>query len=242
MYDVIASLGYNCEISFRLENYFGSINAMPFSWSFVLKRETFPQTLAEIDRLFTGEVELLEDHMILCKNCNIKFHPRYDVLLREGTVSEESFQEAVKELRQRVAHLRDKWKALLSGDKKSLFFMKVENKGESSNISYIKEVYQALEENYLSGKFVLVVLLEENAITGSIQALESEKLKVRTLKRFAPKKHTDTMGDVWGWWCILNEFTGKKSGRYFQRLWKKRITWFVAVVKKHLGIGKKKGH
>ena len=147
MYDVIASLGYNCEISFRLENYFGSINALPFSWSFVLKRETFPQTLAEIDRLFTGEVELLEDHMILCKNCNIKFHPRYDVLLREGNVSEESFQEAVKELRQRVAHLRDKWKALLLGDKKSLFFMKVENKGESSNISYIKEVYQALEEN-----------------------------------------------------------------------------------------------
>lgn len=242
MFDVVTSLGYNCEISFRLENYFGSINAMPFSWSFVLEREKFPETLADIDRLFTGEVERLEDNMILCKNCNIKFHPRYDVLLKDGIPTEESTKEAVEELRNRVAHLRDKWKALLCSEKESLFFMKVENKGESSNITYIQEVYRALEENYRCGKFTLVVLMEKDAVTEHIKALESEKLKVRTLKCFAPKKHTDTMGDVRGWWRILNEFTGEKHWKYFSRLWKKRWEWFVAVVKKYLRIEKKKGH
>lgn len=242
MFDVITSLGYNCEISFRLENYFGSINAMPFSWSFVLEREKFPQTLNDIDRLFANEVELLEDNMICCKNCNIKFHPRYDVLLKEGSPTKESIQMAEEELRQRVSHLKNKWKELFSSQKTTVFLMKVENKGENANLKYIQDMYQVLQEKYLSGKFTLVVLLEREAATEKIKALESERLKVRTLKRFAPKKHTDTMGDVWGWWKVLNEITGEKCWKYFWRLWKKRVSWFIAVMKKYAGIGKRGGH
>lgn len=242
MFDVIVSLGYNCEVSFRLENYFGSINAMPFSWSFVLEREKFPQALNDIDRLFADEVELLEDNMILCRNYNIKFHPRYDILLKDGFPTEESVRAAVEELRQRVSHLKNKWKELCSSQKKTVFLMKVQNKGEENNLKYIKEVYQVLQKKYLSGKFILVVLMEQEAVTEKIRSLESQKLKVKTLKRFAPKKHTDTMGDVWGWWLILNELTGQKRWKYFIRLWKKRVSWFVAVVKKHLGIVKRGGH
>lgn len=240
MFDVITSLGYNCEISFRLENYFGSINALPFSWSFVLEREKFPEVLENIDRLFADEVELLEDNMILCKNYNIKFHPRYDVLLKEGSPTEESTCMAVEELKQRVFHLKDKWKELFNSSKETIFLMKVENKGEVENLNYIQEVYEKLKRKYTSGKFVLVVLLEKEAVTDKIRALETGKLKVRTLKCFAPKKHTDTMGDVWGWWKILNEITGKRNWKYFVRLWKKRVSWFVVVVKKHLGIDR--GH
>ena len=242
MFDEITSLGYNCEISFRLENYFGSINAMPFSWSFVLQREKFPETLENIDQLFSDEVELLEDNMILCKNCDIKFHPRYDILLKDGAPTEESTGKAVEELQKRVSHLKEKWKELVTGSKETVFLMKVEDKGEESNKEYIQRVYQVLQKKYLSGKFTLVVLMEKEAVTENIKKLETGKLKVRTLRRFAPKKHTDTMGDVWGWWHILNELTGERHWEYFKRLWRKRIEWFIAVVKKHLGIGKREGH
>ena len=51
-YDVVAGLGYNCEISFRLENFYGHINAFPFSWSYVLEREYFPKVLENIELLF----------------------------------------------------------------------------------------------------------------------------------------------------------------------------------------------
>lgn len=242
MFDVITSLGYNCEISFRLENYFGSINALPFSWSFILEREKFPEVLNDIDKLFADEVELLEDNMILCKNYNIKFHPRYDVLLKEGSPTEESTRMAIEELKQRVFYLKDKWKKLFNSSKKTVFLMKVENKGELANLEYIQEVYDKLKKVYISGKFTLVVLLEKEAVTDKIRALETEKLKIRTLKCFAPKKHTDTMGDVWGWWRILNEITGKRNWKYFVRLWEKRVSWFLAVVKKYLGIGKDRRH
>ena len=30
MFDRVVSLGYNCEVSFRIEDYYGSIDAMPF--------------------------------------------------------------------------------------------------------------------------------------------------------------------------------------------------------------------
>lgn len=242
MFDVITSLGYNCEISFRLENYFGSINAMPFSWSFVLDREKFPQALDNINRLFADEVELLEDNMILCKNYNIKFHPRYDILLKEGAPTEESIQMAVEELQQRVSHLKEKWKELFESQKETVFLMKVENMGEAANLKYIQEVYQVLQKKYISNKFTLVVLMEREAATRQIKDLERENLKIRILKSFAPKKHTDTMGDIWGWWHVLNELTGKRNWKYFIRLWKKRISWFVAVIKKYLKIGKNQRH
>lgn len=236
----VISLGYNCEISFRIENYYGKINAMPFSWSFVLEREKFPSVLADIDQLFTGEVELLEDHMILCKNTNIKFHPRYDVLLKNGDVTDNSYEEAVQELRNRVAHLRKKWKALMEGNESTIFLMKVENKGEDLDYNYIKQVCEGINKVYHSGNYQIYAILEKNGYSEKIKALENEKLKIRVLKKFAPRKHTDTMGDVWGWWKILNEISGRKNWIFFKRLWKKRISWFFAVVKKYLGI--KGGH
>lgn len=233
-YDVVASLGYNCEISFRLENFFEHINAMPFSWSYVLERDSFPAVLENIDPLFAGEVRLLEDHMILCENTNIKFHPRYEILLKNGSVTEESLAEATEELKSRVAHLKNKYKELLTGNKNTLFLLKVENKGEESNVNYIRAVTEALRKTYCAGTFTLAVLIEKEAFTPAIQQLEEEQIRIRVLKGFAPRKHTDIAGDVKGWYRILKELTGEAGKGYWKRLWEKRAEWFLAVLKKKL--------
>lgn len=237
MYDVITSLGYNCEISFRLENYFGSINAMPFSWSYVMERELFPKALEHLEELFAGNVKLMEDQMIRCENFHIKFHPRYDILRRDGLPTEETYTQAVEELRGRVQHLKDKFAKLLKSEDKTLFLMKVENKGEEDNIKYIQEMYQTLEKLYFSKNYTLAVIMEENAVTDNIRALETARLKIRSLKRFAPRKHTDIMGDVRGWKKLIEELTGVKSDAYYLRLYQKRYQWFIAVMKKYLHIG-----
>ena len=223
-YDVVASIGYNCEISFRLENFYEHINAMPFSWSYVLDRDSFPMVLKNIEPLFAGEVRLLDDNMIMCENTNIKFHPRYEILLKEGTVTEET----------RVAHLKKKFQELLASDKKTLFLLKVENKGEESNVQFIHNVLEALKENYRSGNFTLAAFVEQEAATAAIRQLESEQVKIRVLKRFAPRKHTDIAGDVKGWYRILKELTGDAGQGYWKRLWKVRRKWFFAVLKKKL--------
>lgn len=233
-YDVVASIGYNCEISFRLENFYGHINAMPFSWSYVLDRDSFPTVLKNIEPLFAGEVRLLDDNMILCENTNIKFHPRYEILLKDGSITEKSLAEATEELKSRVAHLKKKFKDLLASDKKTLFLLKVENKGEESNVQFIKNVLEALNETYSSGNFTLAAFVEQEAVTPAIRQLESDQVKIRVLKRFAPRKHTDIAGDVKGWYRILKELTGESGQGYWKRLWNVRREWFFAVLKKKL--------
>lgn len=233
-YDVIASIGYNCEISFRLENFYEHINAMPFSWSYVLERDSFPAVLKNIEPLFAGEVRLLDDNMILCENTNIKFHPRYEILLKNGSVSEESIAEATAELKSRVAHLKKKYTELLTGNKNTLFLLKVENKGEESNVQFVRSVLEALNETYLSGNFTLAVLVEKDACTPAMKQLESDRVKIRELKKFAPRKHTDIAGDVRGWYRILKELTGDEGKGYWKRLWTARRKWFFAVLKKKL--------
>lgn len=234
-YDTVISLGYNCEVSFRLENFWGKINSMPFSWAYVMKRELFPQALEHIDDLLEQDIQLLPDNMIQCNTFQIKFHPRYDILLADGKMTDESFECALSELCQRVNHLKHKHKELMLSDKRSLFIMKVEDRGEADNIGYIKAVYQVMEKQYRSGNFVLLVVLEKAAVTEGLRNLESDRLKLRSLKKFAPVKHTDIMGDVMGWWKLLGEFTGERPWTYFKRLWRVRCKWIQAVVKKRLG-------
>ena len=234
MFDVVMSLGYNCEISFRLENFFGKIEAMPFSWSYILERNNFPQVIENIDSLFVGELTLLEDNMIKCENTQIKFHPRYEILLSGGQSTEDSFAAAKEELRGRVEHLKEKFIRILESEKAILFIMKVEDKGEEANLSYIKAVKSVLKKKCQNDRFMLLVVMEKDAITEHIRGIEDVNLKVRGVKKFAPRKHTDTMGDVRSWKKILQEATGEKGSGYYKRLNRKRVEWVKAVLRKHL--------
>ena len=235
MYDVITSLGYNCEVSFRLENYFEKINAMPFSWSFELDRDLFLEVLDNIDDLFSGEVKLWEDQMICDLKYQIKFHPRYDILRKYGEPTEETYAECVAELKARVEHLKEKYKKLLVSGQSTLFIMKVEDKGEEDNIAYVKKVMDVLQRNYISGRYTLAAVFEEWAATGAVKALENDYadncLRICTLKKFAPKKHTDTMGDTAGWKRILRELTEEESDGYDRRLFQRRKHWLEEVLK-----------
>ena len=235
-YDEVVSLGYNCEVSFRIEQYFGKINAMPFSWTFELDRELFVAALDNIEDLFTGEVELYEDQMILDKKYRIKFHPRYEVLRKYGTPTEETYNECVEELRGRTAHLKSKFAKLMSGDKSTLFIMKVQDLGEDDNIAYINKVMQVLLKRYASGKFTLAAVFEKNALTEKTVGLETEyaggQLKIRGIKKFAPKKHTDIMGDIRGWKKVIRELTGEPDSGYGGWLARRRLQWFSSAVKR----------
>ena len=96
---VIVSLGYNCEISFRIEDYYGKLDSYLFSWSFEDSRKGFIKALENIEDVFEGDLELCPDHMIRDKKYQIRFHPRYDILPKFGETTDKQFEEAVKELK-----------------------------------------------------------------------------------------------------------------------------------------------
>ena len=47
---VIVSLGYNCEISFRIEDYYGKLDSYLFSWSFEDSRKGFIKALEKLKK------------------------------------------------------------------------------------------------------------------------------------------------------------------------------------------------
>lgn len=192
-YDEIISLGYNCEVSFRIEDYFGENNPMPFSWSYVLDRNLFPDAIRNIKDILKHGVNLCEDRMLQCDKYKLKYHPRYSILPQFGSYTDEQYSEAVNELKSRVEHLTDKFAGICNSNKKTLFIMKVENHGNEDNVRYIKETYH-------SQQFVLAVLMQKNYITSEVMQLEDEKVKVFGLSKFAPKKYTNILGDIRGWY------------------------------------------
>lgn len=234
MYDVVTSLGYNCEISFRIENFLGHLEAMPFSWSYENDRILFLDALENIELLFQGPVKLMDDNMICCERFNIKFHPRYSVLLRVGHPTEESYEECVRELRDRLDHLKSKFIDLLNSNKRTLFIVKVENNNTQDDVLYIKRLETVLKKIYASKNFKLLVVLEQTAKNVLYDELETEFIAVRYLKKFAPKKHTDTMGDTYGWFKILREQTGLTGKGYYKRLTKKRVSWAWSVFERRV--------
>lgn len=238
-FDEIVSLGYNCEVSFRIEDFFGKINPMPFSWSYVLDRNKFPNALLRVKDILAQGESLCDDRMIKCNEFELKFHPRYTILPQFGAYTEEQYQAALLELHGRVEHLTDKFVALCQSDKRTLFVMKVEDYGNEDNVQFIQNVVTALNRVYASQNFVLAVLMQKVSITQEILNLECDKVKVFGLKKFAPKKHTNTMGDICGWYKAFVSLTHTKKSNFYCKICKRRWEWFWNTVARKLHITRK---
>lgn len=239
-FDEIVSLGYNCEISFRIRNYLGYLNSWPFSWSYILQRDKFVEALNDRGSIFQGEVSQCEDKrvnsMLQCEKYEICFHPRGEYEGDDGKVRTECFAEAVSELRSRVSHLIDKFNGLLASEKKTLFIVGISPLEESAPVHFISDLYYWLNTNYISGKFCLVAVFENadyKKYKNELVALENDRLYVRKIKKFGIQRCNDISTDGVGWWKIFREFYGKSNLKYFFRLWILRASRVVnAVIKR----------
>lgn len=227
---IIMSLGYNCEVSFRIEDYFGMLDSYLYSWSFEENRDNFLLSLQSIDDVFMNDVQLQPDHMFRDERYKIKFHPRYDILPKTGEVSKEVYDMGLQELTNRISHLKLKTVNVLKGKKPIVFLIKIADLGEEDNIAYILRLFEILKENVIAS-FTLIAVLEKKAATKELMKIQNEQLQIRILKKFAPINHTDIMGDIKGWYRILKEFTYADSKQYYRNLRKRRIKTFPQIIK-----------
>ncbi|MDO4466484.1 MAG: hypothetical protein Q4C49_05685 [Bacillota bacterium] len=220
-YDYVMSLGFNCEVSFRLTDYFNEISTYLYSWCGELDRDLFVESLSHMDSIFKNGVSVTEENLLNCDTFQIKFHPRHELFPAVGEYTQQQFEEAKEELDNRLSHLKEKTKKAFKSEKKKLFFIKVEDKGEQSNIEYIQKLYSTLKKNCAENSITLVCTLEKKALTKSIKDLETEDLLIRSIYCFAPIKHTDVFGDVIGWYKVINGVVQEKNNKYFSNLLKR---------------------
>lgn len=238
-FDEVVSLGYNCEVSFRIENALGELNSMPFSWAYILDRDLFLEALENPKEIFQNEVSVCRDPrvntMIQCDKYKICFHPRAEYVDADGTIIENTFREACDELRSRVAHLTDKFEKLLQSEKRTLFLVGVTENGKTTDAEFIKKLYQYLCAKYVSKNFLLVAVIPKKRMNKELFSLESDRLKIRTIKRFGTQRCNDISTDASGWSKIFGEFLGKEYKKSFlKNLGKHRRERIFAAIKKRL--------
>jgi hypothetical protein len=73
-FDEVTSLGYNCEVGFRIQDYFGLMDSYPYSWAYCLDRKLFLESLDNLDDILTGDITLMPSGMFRCEKYQISFH------------------------------------------------------------------------------------------------------------------------------------------------------------------------
>lgn len=212
-FDTIVSLGFNCEVSFRIRDHLnGYLDSYPYSWCYVYGGADLSQCLEHPERILSGDIELLPNGMLLCKTCHLSFHgkmPLDQLWNADGSPCQEKLDMTIAELRARQSHLQDKLRWLLNDGKKStLFLMK------NAKIAFqpkeaaedIRSLSRWLEEHYQGGRFLLVVVVEERYLTHRLRRMENKHLVFRSVRQFAKEGKAQSGSDFEGWNAIFDEF------------------------------------
>lgn len=108
--------------------------------------------------------------------------------------------------------------------------MKILDSGNENNIKYISEVVETLKQ-VVSAKFRLVVVMEKKSVSSELLQMQNDILQIKTIRKFAPVKHTDIMGDIRGWYKILSEVSKIDSECYFRNLRKRQKEVYPQIIK-----------
>lgn len=238
----IVSLGYNCEVSFRIEDFtHEKINSYPFSWSYITDPKKFLEALHNLDDILKNEIEVLPWGMFLDKKYGISFHGKGDktaLFLEDGTVNAAVADSMIEGLKSRENYLISKFKNLLSSEDTTLFILKLSSKTDGKeNADLICGVLAFLKEYYVSHNFLLLAVAEKNHLEFVKflgETVCDKYLSVRYVEEFADDGNTQTGGDIAGWlevigrcgeYCPSPEVEERQSQKlqaYIQELEKQR--------------------
>lgn len=221
-FDHYISLGYNCEVSYRIEDYLKKpIDSYPFTWAYVHDLRKFADGLSDPEDILAHEMTPDGDSdMFRSVKYGMSFHVRAskEQLFREdGSLRNEVAQPALKELRSRYKHLCFKWKALCGSDDRTLFVIKAGGQDWCSDA--MKEVFGRLTGAYYcdEGGFRLLIVCERayfDEERAKTFANGDERILFAAVDRFAADSKTDTDGDIEGWMHAL-EYADRVSVGYF---------------------------
>ena len=201
----IISLGYNCEISQRL-NEFSLVDSYPFSWAYVLNREKLLKAIEEPEIILSKGEVLGEDGMFLDLATDLRLHShihRDQLFDLDRDPVEEKVEEALDELHGRTRYLVTKFNKLSSFRGTLIFIGKYQSDDLDEDIGFYSRMIEILKHKFHDSKVELFIVRERgNRIQ---ESLVPKDVRIRYVARYADDKHTDTDGDFEGWYRIIRE-------------------------------------
>ena len=221
-YDVISSLGANCEVSFNFNRIFGFVDSYPLIWAFVHTLGHLPE-LIEDPMILASNLKMehnYEHNMVRFPDIDVSFHCKGlpgDLLGPDGKVDEKKAQAERTELKSRLAYLARKWKDLLNDPSRTVLFV-LSPWEEKSTTKEILAVHKALRK-YPGVDLLAVLTGKEKKVSAS--KLRSKGIFVRYITRHPPHNQVTDLqaNDIAGWNRIFQEFTPlnkKTSNKVFK--------------------------
>lgn len=211
----LISLGRNCEVSFQIQQYLGKgWESSLFSWAYVLNDELLLRALNDPEDLLRGETHFhypTED-MFIDEKYQITFHgrtPKSEMLDESGQIIDnEKYTAALTELRSRVAHLTEKFRADLASEEPTAYFYKLmlyypqDPQYVQEKVAFVRELYDWFLEHKAGSEWRLVIVVEE-ACREFFAGLADTRLIVETVSFFAPDSDTLNGADRENWQRIF---------------------------------------
>ena len=208
-YKEVISLGYNCEVSFYIRKFCNKLNSSLFSWAYVFGIESLLKALNDLDNLFTKNISepapLYKD-----KDFNIAFHgnlPDLDLINPEIKFSDEVLEADRKNTFEKIAYLKEKFKKVLSNNKRKIIFYKTRYDDIDKKDCFHK-LYDILKKY---GKNFKLIIIVENKDLEPLKNLEKENLFFRGVEQFNPEEHSDNDTYKNDWFKIFQEFNIKRG-------------------------------
>lgn len=211
-FDTIVSLGFNCEVSFRIQDHLnGHLDSYPYSWCYVYGSADLPRCLDHPEDILSGDIELLPNGMLLCKTCQLSFHgktPVDQLWNKDGSLHQERLDMTIAELRARLSHMQDKLRWLLNDPSRKTLFVTKNAKIAFDYKAAERDILRLADwlEQHCAGCCLLVVVVEEAQLRPLLRRLENDHLVFRSVRQFAKEGEAQSGGDHEGWEAIFREF------------------------------------
>ncbi len=236
-FDEVLSLGYNCEVSFRLQDRFVDIPSYIYTWAFCLDKKLFLESLSnDFNDIVFGNCYINDVGMINFEKYNMSFHcaPKYKEMLKKEGVSEDLKNEIIEDTKNKILYLAKKTLSLFSSNKKILFVIKVdETCGEYDIVLFIKELLKTLNDKVNNKQFLLVAVVKEDYFN-LLNNIKTPQFEVAKVDDYAPIDDTKFGGDLGAWKKILSRYEVESIKNNTKTKYKKFKQKFKNFVKKVL--------
>ena len=208
-YGHIISLGYNCEVSFQFFKKYHFTESSLFAWCACPNINTMINSINNLDKVGAGEFKPVKP-MWQCQNTMISFHGKGSSRLWNDNPTQEFFDNDLKELKSRLAHLRQKFITVGQDGKKNLYIYKCSHNEETlpqeTLVPLLYSLYETIGHK-CSNPFDLLIVLEKDTLPDIEQKIQNEHIFIRRVKFFTHPAHvTSKPYDKRGWGKVFSEF------------------------------------
>lgn len=195
VFDVICSLGYDCELTFMIKHFYGYEDNYITSWARVTSHEGLIKALSNLD-LVMSEGMTPDSAMVLDNYSKMRFHTR-----GAPNISNPSeLNKQLEELESRLKHLCEKTKQMFNSSKRKLFIIKYEKKGGLNISEYLNRINETL--SLMTTNYTLLCVLQQGD-EKEIDHYSASNVTIKTISKYAfPARNFNIME----WKEILSTF------------------------------------